>query len=264
MNFLHEILDHKAWEVEAKKARFPVNLLTGQELYHLPRVSLESRLRSQPFGVIAEIKCASPSKGIIRDEIDVVAIGRSYERGGAAALSVLTDERFFRGQLEHISHLRTEVRLPLLRKDFILDPYQLHEAKSVGADSVLLILAALERTRLADLKIGAEEMGLEPFVEVHDEQEMSIALDLGCRLIGVNNRDLSTFQTNLETSVRLGKMIPQDRLGVSESGICTAADLDLLRASGFRGALIGESLMTQPDPGGALKILLSQFSELAK
>jgi indole-3-glycerol phosphate synthase len=152
----------------------------------------------------------------------------------------------------------------LLRKDFVIDPYQLHETKSVGADSVLLIVAALGKTRLADLKIGAEEIGLEPFVEVHDESELSIALDLGCRIIGVNNRDLVTFQTSLDTSVRLGRMIPRDRLAVSESGIGTAANLGLLQASGFRAALIGESLIMQPDPGGALKILLSQFSELAK
>jgi indole-3-glycerol phosphate synthase len=264
MNFLRDILDFKAWEVEVKKSKHPISGLLSQELYHTPRVSLGERLRTQPFGVIAEIKSASPSKGVIRDEFDVAAIGRSYELGGAAAISVLTDEKFFRGQLDHISRLRAEVRLPLLRKDFVIDPYQLHETKSVGADSVLLIVAALGKTRLADLKIGAEEIGLEPFVEVHDESELSIALDLGCRIIGVNNRDLVTFQTSLDTSVRLGRMIPRDRLAVSESGIGTAANLGLLQASGFRAALIGESLIMQPDPGGALKILLSQFSELAK
>ena len=262
MNLLRDILEHKKGEVKIRRSKFPLSVLTTQELYHRPRVSLERSLQAQHFGIIAEIKKASPSKGVLCHEFDPVAIGRSYEEGGAAALSVLTDERFFQGRLDHISRLRAEVRLPLLRKDFILDPYQLHEAKSVGADAALLIVAALDPNQLAVLKTAAEEIGIEPLVEVHNETELTVALELDCRLIGVNNRDLVTFQTDLAISVRLGKMIPRDRLSVSESGIFSAADLNILRRSGFRGALIGESLLRQPNPGESLKTLFSRFREL--
>ena len=259
MNFLEKILALKQEEIDVRMRSAPVERLMDRELYRRPRRSLEAALRAKAFGIIAEVKKASPSKGLIRADFDPISVGRQYQQGGASAVSVLTDEQFFGGHLDHLSGLRSAIDLPLLRKDFIVDGYQLHEARGAGADAVLLIVAALDPQKLAELSAGAAELGLESLVEVHNEEELEIAVELDARLIGVNNRDLASFKTLFETSLRLGPMLPPDCLGVGESGIASADDLVKLKQNGFRAALIGELLMKQDNPGAALRVLLDEF-----
>lgn len=211
-------------------------------------------------GLIAEIKKASPSAGIIRPNFDPVEIARAYERGGASCLSVLTDESYFKGSLEYLREVRSEVSLPLLRKDFLIDPRQVEQALTWGADAILLIVAILDDARLRELHALATEAGMDVLVEVHDREEMLRALDLGADLIGVNNRDLKTFTVNLDTTGRLAECIRQqgrnDILLVSESGIHTRADVERLRAVGAGAILVGESLMRSEDPGAPIPALV--------
>jgi indole-3-glycerol phosphate synthase len=233
-------------------------------MYARPRRSLNAALRAKEFAVIAEVKKASPSKGLMRTEFDPVRIGTQYQRGGASAVSVLTDEKFFGGRLEYLSELRSAIDLPLLRKDFIIHDYQLHEARSAGADAVLLIVGSMDHHTLMELHTGAVELGLEVLVEVHNGKELRTAVELGARMIGVNNRDLGTLETRLETSYRLGPELPPDCLGVSESGITSGEDLVKLTRAGFGAALIGEFLMTQENPGTALRVLLDDYEGLRR
>jgi indole-3-glycerol phosphate synthase len=202
--------------------------------------------------VVAEIKQASPSKGLLRADFDPPAIARSYLAGGAACLSVLTDGPFFRGSLDHLRAVRAAVELPLLRKDFLLDPYQVYEARAAGADCILLIVAALDDARLADLYAAAAELGLDALIEVHDEYELDRALTLAPRLLGINNRNLHTFETRLDTTVRLAGRMPRDCLPVAESGIHSAADVALIRGAGVHAVLVGEAFMRAADPGARL------------
>ena len=206
--------------------------------------------------VIAECKRRSPSKGVLLTEYDPATIAAKYERGGAAAISVLTEPTFFDGSLEHLRAVRAAVSLPLLRKDFIVDEYQLLEARAAGADAILLIVAALDQAALARLQARAADMGLAALVEVHDEKELVRAIDAGARVVGVNNRNLRTLQVDVDASYRLAARIPRDVVAVSESGLQSRDDLERLSAAGYRAFLIGERFMTDPDPVAAIKALI--------
>ncbi len=208
--------------------------------------------------VIAEHKRRSPSRGAIREDLDPGDVARSYERAGAVAVSVLTDEPFFGGRLEHLVRARASTTLPVLRKDFVLDPWQVWEARAAGADAVLLIAAALDDTALAGLLAVAGEAGLDALVEVHDRRELERALAAGARVVGVNNRDLRTLVVSLETSLALAPAIPDDVVAVAESGIGRPEDLRALSQAGFDAFLIGERLMAAPDPGEALRLLIEE------
>jgi indole-3-glycerol phosphate synthase len=225
---------------------------------HAPRGfrgALRARSR-EGVAVIAELKKASPSKGLIRAEFDPVALGRELEAGGATALSVLTDEEFFQGSLGNLVAASAAVRIPCLRKDFIVDEFQILEARAHSADAILLIVAALVPAELNRLAQAAKSAGLDVLCEVHDEAELERALEAGCDLIGVNSRDLRTFQVDLEVALRLVEKIPAHVVRVAESGIHTGEDIRRLRAAGYDAFLVGESLMRAPRPGDALNELL--------
>ncbi|MGQ9591965.1 MAG: indole-3-glycerol phosphate synthase TrpC, partial [Planctomycetota bacterium] len=209
------------------------------------------------LGVIAEVKRASPSRGEIRADFVPEAIAASYERAGAAAISVLTDERYFGGRLEHLEAVRRAVRVPVLRKDFILREYQVWESRAAGADAILLILAAVREDRaLAELAARAEELGMDVLWEIHDREELRRVLRFGPRLVGVNNRDLRTFEVSLETTKSLVPELPREVFAVSESGFSSAREIEEVFRAGARGFLVGESLLREADPGGALSRLL--------
>ena len=206
--------------------------------------------------VIAECKRRSPSKGVLAAAYDPVRIAAQYEQGGAAAISVLTEPTFFDGSLEHLAAVRARVGLPLLRKDFVVDEYQLLEARATGADAVLLIVAALGQKDLTALQARAWQLGLAALVEVHDDAELARAVDSGARVIGVNNRNLRTLTVDVDASERLAARIPRDVIGISESGLKSRQELDRLAAVGYRAFLIGERFMTDPDPAAAIRGLM--------
>lgn len=253
---LKKILAAKAQELAAAQRVRPLPELRRQA-EGMPSArgfaaALAARVTRGQAAVVAEIKQASPSKGLLRADFDPPAIARSYLAGGAACLSVLTDGPFFRGSLDHLRAVRAAVELPLLRKDFLLDPYQVYEARAAGADCILLIVAALDDARLADLYAAAAELGLDALIEVHDEHELDRALTLAPRLLGINNRNLHTFETRLDTTVRLAGRMPRDCLPVAESGIHSAADVALIRGAGVHAFLVGEAFMRAADPGARL------------
>jgi indole-3-glycerol phosphate synthase len=212
------------------------------------------------LNIIAEFKRRSPSKGALREDLTASGVAQAYEAGGARALSVLTEEDFFGGHLGDLRQARAATRLPTLRKDFLVDPYQVWEAWIAGADAVLLIVAALGEKDLRKLLDTALEAGVDPLVEVHDERELDTALTCGARLVGVNNRDLQTLVVSLDTSLRLAPHIPDDVVAVTESGIATGADVRRLRDAGYDAFLVGEHFMIAPDPGRAVKELLRDAS----
>lgn len=214
-------------------------------------------LQRDGINIIAEVKRRSPSKGVIRENFDPLAIARNYTANGAAALSVLTEEDFFAGSLEYLRAIRQETRLPLLRKDFIFDEYQIYEACHVGANAILLIAAMLDGKQFNDLLQAAYGLGLDVLVEVHDRAELDLVMPFDVRLLGINNRNLRTFVTTLDTSLELAQDLPQSITLVSESGIRTRADIDRLRAAGFHAFLIGEEFMRAADEGAALKALVA-------
>jgi len=229
---------------------------------HVPRgfrAALESASESG-VAVIAELKKASPSRGLIRREFDPAKLARELELAGAAALSVLTDEEFFQGSLENLRIASAETRLPCLRKDFIVDEFQIIEARANRADAILLIVAALSKSELITLKRKAEDHGLDVLCEVHDDEELGHALNAGCDLIGVNSRDLRTFKVDLGTAFRLAERMPENVLAVAESGIESGSDIGQLRSAGYSGFLIGETLMKAQKSGEALKSLLVEAS----
>ncbi len=219
---------------------------------------LRAVIASGRAAVIAEVKKASPSKGLLRTDFDPALIAASYADHGAACLSVLTDRQYFQGAPEHLSIARAACPIPALRKDFIVDPYQVYEARALGADCVLLIVAALDDARLAELESLAHSLGMAVLVEVHDASELDRALRLSTPLIGVNNRDLRTFETRLETTIGLLGRIPPDRLDVTESGILSRADVERMRAAGVRAFLVGEAFMRAANPGVALQTLFAE------
>lgn len=257
MTILDEILAWKRVELaEAKRSVAPAALAaqaegSGEALRGFRR-ALET---APPPAVVAELKRRSPSRGEIRPDFDPVRCARDYAEAGAAALSVLTDERFFGGSLAILAAVRAAVPLPLLRKDFLVDAYQVDEARVHGADAVLLIAAALPPAELASLLARARSLGLDALVEVHDERELDVALAAGADLVGVNNRDLRTFATDLAVTERLAPRVPASVLLVAESGIAGAADVARLARAGARAFLVGESLMREPEPGRALRLL---------
>ncbi len=229
---------------------------------HVPRGfrrSLETASR-KGVAVIAELKKASPSRGLIRGDFDPARLAKELEGAGAAALSVLTDAEFFQGSLENLRSASGSVELPCLRKDFMVDEFQILEARASGADAILLIVAALTESELAELCKSAGRWGLDVLCEVHDQEELNRAVDAGCDLIGVNSRDLRTFKVNLETAFRLGELIPKHAVRVAESGIHAGTDIARLWASGYQAFLVGESLMQAESPGEALRALLHEAS----
>lgn len=256
---LEQIIRSVRRRVEAAKSAADLPELERQAESHVPRGFRRAlRARCQDgVAVIAELKKASPSKGLIRAEFDVVALAGELETGGAAALSVLTDAEFFQGSLDNLRLASAAVKLPCLRKDFIVDEFQLLEARANCADAVLLIAAALTQAELLALSRCARDCGLDVLCEVHDEEELQRALDAGCDLIGVNSRDLKTFQVDLHTAVRLAEKFSSNVVRVAESGIRTGADITRLREVGYHTFLIGESLMRAEKAGGALRDLIA-------
>lgn len=261
-DLLRAIVDGTRRIVESRRERESLDALARRAELATPRGELfEAALaRRDRLNVIAECKRRSPSKGILASAYDPVAIASAYERGGAAALSVLTEPTFFDGALEHLAAVRRAVALPLLRKDFIVDEYQLHEARANGADAVLLIVAALAQTELVSLHQRAASLGLAVLVEVHDDEEVRRAVAAGARLIGVNNRNLRTLAVDVEASHRLVQLIPRDVVAVSESGLRSRSDLDRLRGEGYAAFLIGERFMTAADPARAIGDLIGALA----
>ena len=256
---LRRILAHKAGEVTERAERVSLREL-GRRLEQAAPVrpfaqALREAIGAGRAGVIAEVKKASPSAGVIRAHFDPAAIARSYEAGGAACLSVLTDREFFQGADEYLVAARAACGLPVLRKDFVIDEYQVYEARAIGADCVLLIVAALGDAQLRELAGLAAHLDMDVLVEVHDEEELDRALAVDAPLIGVNNRDLRTFRTDLETTLRLRALVPADRLLVTESGVHTREDVARLRAGGVHAFLVGEAFMRAPEPGEKLQKL---------
>lgn len=257
---LDRILKATRKEVERRAALEPLEELRRRALeMPAPRCLLTALKESGPeneMRIIAEIKKASPSKGLIRADFDPIGIARSYKKGGAAALSVLTDERFFQGKLAYLQQVRAVVDVPLLRKDFIVDPYQVWEARASGADAILLIVAALDDSQLESLFGLASSIDMDVLVEVHNEDEMARASRLAPPIVGVNNRDLKTFEVSLDTTRDLLPKRPDGSLLVSESGFSTREELELLKSWGVDAFLIGETLMRAEEPGDALRKLL--------
>ena len=255
-DILQRIAARKADEIRAARAACALPEVDARaRAQPKPRgfeAALRAKIAAQAPAVIAEIKRASPSKGLLREAFDPPAIAASYARGGAACLSVLTDRPFFQGAPEHLSAARNACELPVLRKDFMLDPYQIAESRAMGADAILLIVALLGDAELASLEVCVRDYGMDVLVEVHAADELERALRLNTRLIGINNRDLRTFKVGLETTLELLPSIPSDRLVVSESGIVGRDDVERLRAQGVNAFLVGEAFMRAPDPGEAL------------
>jgi len=243
--------------IDTRRRHEPLDALERRAASARPRgADFESALgMTDRVNVIAECKRRSPSKGVLAIDYDPVQIARQYEDGGAAAISVLTEPTFFDGALEHLTAVRSSVALPLLRKDFIVDEYQLFEARVAGADAVLLIVAALEQARLITLQKRAWDLELATLVEVHDEAELVRAIDSGARVIGVNNRNLRTLAVDVSASERLAARVPRDVIAVSESGLKSRDELEHLAAAGYRAFLIGERFMTDPDPAAAIRRL---------
>ncbi len=258
---LDRIIEAKAIRLADAKRNVPLEQLIEQHGNRARRSFAESLAMPDRVNVIAEIKHRSPSKGIIRDDFNPVSIAESYEGAGAAAISVLAEEDFFGGSLDHLRAIRERVKTPLLRKDFIFDEYQIHESVAAGADAVLLIVALLGDELLARMIGLADKAGLDALVEVHTDDEMRRATASGARIIGINNRDLTTFAVDLNTSYRLAQIAPAKTIMVSESGIKTGRDIRDLKSAGFSSFLIGEHFMRAENPGDALRELIADANE---
>jgi indole-3-glycerol phosphate synthase len=258
-NRLAQIVESKKARLERLKRIIPADAVqssVGRTTLIKTRSFYNALDRDDRLNLIAEIKKASPSKGLLREEYDPVEIAIDYESHGAAAISILTEEDYFLGSLEHLRSVRPNVSRPLLRKDFIFDPYQVYEAAGAGADAILLIVAILDAATLASLIQLAEQTGLDALVEVHDRQELNIALGAGAKIIGINNRNLKTFRVDLHNTLQLAPHVPDAAILVSESGIHTADDIRMLRDVGCDAFLIGEAFMKAEKPGRALRELM--------
>ena len=262
VDILQRILAVKAEEIARAKSANPLASVRAEARRAAPARdfagSLRAKMAAGKPAVIAEVKKASPSRGVLRENFDPAAIAASYERHGAACLSVLTDGQFFQGALEHLKQARAACRLPVLRKDFTIDPYQVFESRAAGADCILLIVAALEDGRMQELEAAAGEAGLAVLVEVHDAAELERALKLKSPLIGVNNRNLRTFETRIETTLDLAGRMPQGRMIITESGILGREDVQRLRAGHVGCFLVGEAFMRATDPGVELGRLFGE------
>jgi len=260
-DILERILARKRAELEVARAAVPFAEMQRRAAAAPAARDFVGALRAQIAAgrpaVIAEMKRASPSKGLLRADFDPAAIAAGYEAGGAACLSVLTDRDFFQGDPSHLQAAKTACRLPVLRKDFITEPYQVHEARALGADCILLIAAALARQDMQGLEVSARSLGMAVLVEVHDAAELEAALGLQTPLLGINNRDLRSFETRLETTLDLLPRIPQGRIVVSESGIAGRSEIARLRNHGVQAFLVGEALMRAADPGRALREMIN-------
>lgn len=260
MDFLAEIIALKRQRLDQSRLALPLSILKNQALEQRKNLALHRfrKALSRPgINLIAEIKRSSPSLGLIRKEVNPANFAKLYQRGGAAAISVLTEEDRFLGSLQDLRDVRAEVSLPVLRKDFIFDEYQVFESAQSGADAVLLIVAALEDELLRNLiGIAEDELGMDALVEVHSHDELNRALEAGARVIGVNNRNLKTFEVSLETSMHLIRFVPNEIVAVAESGLRKAEDIEQLYRGGFRGFLVGETLMRSSDPVETIQHLL--------
>lgn len=258
-DILQRILAVKADEVAQAKARSPLDEVRSRARTQSPARDFVGAMRAKivagKAAVISEIKKASPSKGVLREAFDPAAIAATYAAHGAACLSVLTDMQFFQGSMDHLRAARAACPVPVLRKDFVIDAYQVYEARAAGADCILLIVAALDRAHMRELEDVAIELGLAVLVEVHDASELDAALELRTPLIGINNRNLRTFETRLETTLGLLDRIPAGRLVITESGILKPEDVALMRKHAVNGFLVGEAFMRAPDPGAELERL---------
>ena len=258
-DILKKIISHKVQEVHSRQQSLSNEAVVQAALKADPIrpfvQAMRDKLASGQSAVIAEVKKASPSKGVIRENFIPSEIAASYEKGGAACLSVLTDSNFFQGSTEYLEQARAACSLPIIRKDFIIDAYQIYEARAMGADCILLIVSALSSESLNLLYDVARDVGLDVLIEVHDAEELAIALPLGAELIGINNRNLRTFETSLNNTLDLLEMIPDDRIVVTESGIHAAADIELMRKHNVNSFLVGEAFMRAEDPGQQLRTL---------
>jgi indole-3-glycerol phosphate synthase len=254
---LDQIAELKAGEVEEDKKRRPLSIVQEELKNSPPKRDFRKAVTDRDCAIIAEVKRKSPSQGTIRNDFDPLEIAHIYERNGAAAISVLTDEPFFGGRKEFLPRIRERVGLPLLRKDFIIDPYQVYETKLLGGDAILLI-ARLLGEKLADYIRLAESIHLFPLVEVHSTEDLEIALAAGADLIGINNRDLNTFETGLQISLHLTSLIPKGRSVIAESGIRSRKEIEILMGAGIRAFLIGETLMKSNDIGTKLRELMGR------
>jgi indole-3-glycerol phosphate synthase len=257
MSTLQTIVDRKAEDLAVRRRERPLRSLTETPHFALPRRDFAASLARPGRRVIAEVKRSSPSLGRIRDDFDPVAIASGYAAAGAAGISVLTEERFFEGSLDYLAAIRDRVDVPLLRKDFLFEPYQVYEARAYGADAFLLIAAILRTEIIRELVALGRELGLAALVEVHTAEQLERSLAADATLIGINNRDLDTFVTRLETGLELLAHVPAGRTVVIESGLKTDADLARFEAAGVRAFLIGETFMRAADPGAALRELLA-------
>jgi indole-3-glycerol phosphate synthase len=241
---LDKIVARKTEEIEQKKRMVPLSYLREEISRQRPSLDFAAALQGENIKLIAEIKRASPSKGLLRSDFDPIKLAQTYASGGVAAISVVTEANYFLGSIDHLEAIRKAVRLPLLRKDFIFDPYQIYESRACGADALLLIATILSRDQLRDFISLSHDLGLKCLVEVHTEEEVEKSLLSEAEIIGINNRDLRTFAVDLETTNRLRPLIPRDKIVVSESGIKHRRDLERLKSCGVNAALVGEALIT--------------------
>lgn len=255
MTILERILGVKRGEIAAAKERVSAPMVEKRATEAPPARDFVGALRAKKPAVIAEIKKASPSRGVLRENFDPAAIAQSYTKGGAACLSVLTDRQFFQGDSAHLIAARAACALPVLRKDFVIDRYQVFESRALGADCILLIAACLSPQEMADLEKTAHGLGMAVLVEVHDAVELDVALQLKTPLLGINNRNLKTFETRLETTLGLLERVPSHRMVVTESGILSVSDVERMRKAGVNAFLVGEAFMRAGDPGTELSRL---------